>query len=122
MEADDPKLVFQAMRPVFNDMVTEVQRSMGFFRSSTRRPRSVRSDAWQFSETAGLSQYLSKNLAMDVQVLDSFEQLTGDEVIAAPAFKEHLPAFGPVYGLCLQALAKAQRKPTWCHRRFFKSA
>ena len=28
MQADDPKLVFQAMRPVFNDMVTEVQRSL----------------------------------------------------------------------------------------------
>ncbi len=54
----------------------------------------------------GLAQYLSKNLAMDVQVLESFEQLTGDDVIAAPAFKEHLPAFGPVYGLCLQALGK----------------
>jgi type IV pilus assembly protein PilM len=33
MQADDPKLVFQAMRPVFNDMVTEIQRSLAFFKS-----------------------------------------------------------------------------------------
>ena len=107
MEADDPKLVFQAMRPVFNDLVTEVQRSMGFFRSLNKKAE-IRSILMLGNSVKlpGLSQYLSKNLAMDVQVLDSFEQLTGDEVIAAPAFKEHLPAFGPVYGLCLQMLGK----------------
>ncbi len=107
MEADDPKLVFQAMRPVFNDLVTEVQRSMGFFRSLNKKAEIGSIMMLGNSvKLPGLSQYLSKNLAMDVQVLDSFEQLTGDEVIAAPAFKEHLPAFGPVYGLCLQMLGK----------------
>ena len=107
MEADDPKLVFQAMRPVFNDLVTEVQRSMGFFRSLNKKAE-IGSILMLGNSVKlpGLSQYLSKNLAMDVQVLDTFEQLTGDEVIAAPAFKEHLPAFGPVYGLCLQMLGK----------------
>ncbi len=105
MEADDPKLVFQAMRPVFNDLVTEVQRSMGFFRSLNKKAE-IGSILMLGNSVKlpGLSQYLSKNLAMDVQVLDTFEQLTGEEVIAAPAFKEHLPAFGPVYGLCLQML------------------
>lgn len=107
MEADDPKLVFQAMRPVFNDLVTEVQRSMGFFRSLNKKAE-IGSILMLGNSVKlpGLSQYLSKNLAMDVQVLDTFEQLTGEEVIAAPAFKEHLPAFGPVYGLCLQMLGK----------------
>ncbi|MEM6981136.1 MAG: pilus assembly protein PilM, partial [Planctomycetota bacterium] len=36
-EAADPKLIFQTMRPVFNDLVTEVQRSIGFFRSIDKR-------------------------------------------------------------------------------------
>ncbi len=107
MEADDPKLVFQAMRPVFNDLVTEVQRSMGFFRSLNKKAE-IGSILMLGNSVKlpGLSQYLSKNLAMDVQVLDTFEQLSGEEVTAAPAFKEHLPAFGPVYGLCLQMLGK----------------
>ena len=107
MEADDPKLVFQAMRPVFNDLVTEVQRSMGFFRSLNKKAE-IGSILMLGNSVKlpGLAQYLSKNLAMDVQVLDGFAQLTGDEVITAPAFKEHLPAFGPVYGLCLQMLGK----------------
>ncbi len=31
LKAEDPKAVFLAMRPVFNDLVTEVQRSISFF-------------------------------------------------------------------------------------------
>jgi type IV pilus assembly protein PilM len=37
MQADDPKLVFQAMRPVFNDMVTEIQRSLSFYKSLNKK-------------------------------------------------------------------------------------
>jgi len=36
-QAEDPKAVFQAMRPVFNDMVTEMQRSLGYFQSLDRK-------------------------------------------------------------------------------------
>ncbi len=107
MEADDPKLVFQAMRPVFNDLVTEVQRSMGFFRSLNKKAEIGSILMLGNSiKLPGLAQYLSKNLAMDVDVLDSFSQLSGDEVITAPAFKDHIAAFAPVYGLCLQVLGK----------------
>lgn len=107
MEADDPKLVFQAMRPVFNDLVTEVQRSMGFFRSLNKKAE-IGSILMLGNSVKlpGLAQYLSKNLAMDVDVLDTFSQLTGDEVTTAPAFKDHIAAFAPVYGLCLQVLGK----------------
>jgi len=107
MEADDPKLIFQAMRPVFNDLVTEVQRSMGFFRSINKKAE-IGSILMMGNSVKlpGLSQYLSKNLAMDVEVLESFSQLTGPEVTGATAFKDHLSAFGPVYGLCLQALGQ----------------
>lgn len=105
MEAEDPKLVFQAMRPVFTDMVNEVQRSMGFFRSLNKK--ADLSSIVMLGNTTklpGLSNYLNKNLAMDVEVMDKFEKLNGDEVLTAPAFKDHQAAFGPVYGLCLQLL------------------
>ena len=35
-QADDPKAVFQAMRPVFNDLLTQIQRSIGYFTSIDR--------------------------------------------------------------------------------------
>src|SRR5262249_39285016 len=33
MQSDDPKAVFQAMRPVFSDLLAEIQRSLGYFQS-----------------------------------------------------------------------------------------
>ena len=35
-QAEDPKAVFQAMRPIFSDLVTEIQRSIGFYLSNNR--------------------------------------------------------------------------------------
>ncbi|MBX3421632.1 MAG: type IV pilus assembly protein PilM [Pirellulaceae bacterium] len=105
LEAEDPKLVFQAMRPVFNDLVTEVQRSIGFYRSLHKKDE-VGSILMMGNSVklTGLPQYLSKQLALDVAVMDNFLRLSGDEVVAQPAFKDHAVSFAPVYGLCLQGL------------------
>lgn len=108
MEADDPKLVFQAMRPVFNDLVTEVQRSIGFFRSLHKKEEI--GSILMLGNTVklpGLAPYLSKQLSLEVKVMESFQRLSGDEVTAAPAFKDHAVSFAPVYGLCLQGLEKS---------------
>ena len=105
MEAEDPKLVFQAMRPVFTDMVNEVQRSVGFFRSLNKKAElSSILLLGNTTKLPGLASYLNKNLGMDVEIMDKFQKLSGDEVLMAPAFKDHQAAFGPVYGLCLQLL------------------
>ena len=44
--AADPKAVFQAMRPVFNDLLTELQRRSAIFPISTGRRRSAGSSGW----------------------------------------------------------------------------
>lgn len=107
MQADDPKLVFQAMRPVFNDMVTEVQRSLNFFK--TLNKKSELESVLLLGNTAklpGLQQFLNKNLGIDVELMDKFPNLGGSEVTGAQAFKENAAAFGVVYGICLQLLKK----------------
>ncbi|MCY2984542.1 MAG: pilus assembly protein PilM [Planctomycetota bacterium] len=111
MQADDPKLVFQAMRPVFNDMVTEIQRSLNFFK--TLNKKSELEAMLLLGNTAklpGLQQFLNKNLGMDVDVLDKFPKLEGTEVTGAQAFKENSAAFGVVYGICLQLLNRGPMK------------
>jgi len=108
-EAVDPKLIFQTMRPVFNDMVTEVQRSIGFFRSLNRK-----ADVNELLVTGntvkmpGLAAYLGKNLGLDVHVLDRFNRLTGDDVLTIPTFRDNAPTFAVCYGLCLQGLGISQ--------------
>jgi type IV pilus assembly protein PilM len=108
-EAVDPKLVFQTMRPVFNDLVTEVQRSIGFFRSLDKKAEI--GELLLTGNTVkmpGLAAYLEKNLGYDVQVLDRFNRLTGDDVLANPAFRDNAPTFSVCYGLCLQGLGTSQ--------------
>jgi type IV pilus assembly protein PilM len=105
MQSDDPKLVFQVMRPVFNDLVTEIQRSIGFFRSLNKKAE-IESIVilGNTARLPGLVPFMNKNLGMEVKALDKFERLSGSEVIGQPAFKENQAGFGVVYGLCLQML------------------
>jgi type IV pilus assembly protein PilM len=108
-QAEDPKAIFQAMRPVFADMVTEVQRSVGFFQSLDRKAKI--SGAVMLGNTVklpGLVQYLGKHLGYQVQEVDSFNKLTGASVVAAPSFKDNVLAFSTCYGLCLQGLGKGK--------------
>ncbi|MBN2584798.1 MAG: type IV pilus assembly protein PilM [Planctomycetes bacterium] len=104
-ESKYAKEVFQAMRPVFSDMLTEVQRSIGFYTSLHRDSRIDRVLAMGSSfRLPGLQKYLSQNLGIDVAKVEQFNALTGDQVIGAPVFKENVLSFGVAYGLALQGL------------------
>lgn len=108
-EAVDPKLVFQTMRPVFNDLVTEVQRSIGFFRSLDKKAEiGEMLLTGNTVKMPGLAAYLEKNLGYDVQVMDRFNRLTGDDVLSNPKFRDNAPTFAVCYGLCLQGLNNSQ--------------
>ena len=108
-EAVDPKLIFQTMRPVFNDLVTEVQRSIGFFRSIDKKAEIT--DLVITGNTVkmpGLAAYIGKNLGFEVHVIDRFNRLAGDDVLSIPTFRDNAPTFAVCYGLCLQGLGLAQ--------------
>ncbi|GAA4440888.1 pilus assembly protein PilM [Bremerella cremea] len=107
-EAENAKLVFQAMRPVFNDLVTEIQRSIGFFQTLDRKAKISRIiPIGNGMKLPGLVAYLGKNLGYDVVELDGYQKLTGTEVTSAPSFRENMLSFATCYGLCLQGLKKS---------------
>jgi len=107
-KAEDPKAVFQAMRPVFNDLLTELQRSIGYFSSIERTAEISHVVALgNAMKLPGLRRYLSQSLGFEVQRLDEFRHLSGHQVLNAPAFKDNALCFGPAYGLALQGLGKA---------------
>ena len=62
------------MRPIFNDLVTEVQRSIGFFQGIDRKAK-IRGVVLLGNtvKLPGLQQYISKNLGYDVLEFDSFK-------------------------------------------------
>jgi type IV pilus assembly protein PilM len=108
-EAVDPKLVFQTMRPVFNDLVTEVQRSIGFFRSIDKKAEIEELlITGNTVKMPGLAAYLGKNLGFDVSVVDRFNRLGGEDVHAIPTFRDNATTFAVCYGLCLQGLGVSQ--------------
>lgn len=108
-EAVDPKLIFQTMRPVFNDLVTEVQRSIGFFRGIDKKANITELIVTGNTvKMPGLAAYLGKNLGYEVQILDRFNRLSGDDVLSIPTFRDNAPTFAVCYGLCLQGLGQAQ--------------
>src|ERR1041384_4559556 len=64
--------IFQAMRPVFADLVAEVQRSIGFYASGHRdsRIKKIIAVGGTF-KLPGLQKYLQQNLQLDVERLDT---------------------------------------------------
>ncbi|HWA99916.1 MAG TPA: type IV pilus assembly protein PilM [Pirellulales bacterium] len=107
-QAEDPKALFQAMRPVFNELLTETQRSLNFFKNMDRKAKIARVVALGNAiKLPGLQKYLAQNLSLEVTKVDAFRGLSGSGVVDQPAFKENLPAFGVCYGLALQGLNKA---------------
>jgi len=109
--AENPKEVFQAMRPVFNDLVNEVQRSLTFFNSMDKSAEI--SEVVLMGNAAklpGLRQYLTKQLELDVRKIEEYRRLSGSAITGQKSFDENLLSFAPCYGLCLQAIGQSELK------------
>ncbi len=110
-KAPDPRAVFTAMRGVFNDFSSEVNRSIGFYSSVNRTAKIAKViGLGNGFKLPGLQKFLQQNLSFEVEKLDAFDRLVGDDVVAAPQFTENLPSFAVAYGLAVQGLGKGLLK------------
>ncbi len=108
-QAEDPKAIYQAMRGVFKDFLTQIQLSIGYFQSLDRAATIDRVVAMGHSmKLPGLRRYLSQNLGYDIEEVRSFPSLEGPGVIDLPAFKDNTLCFPVAYGLAIQALGLGQ--------------
>jgi type IV pilus assembly protein PilM len=97
--------IFQAMRPIFADLVAEIQRSIGFYSSVHRdsRIKKVLALGGTF-KLPGLQKYLQQNLQMDVERLDNLAAGAPSDAKLVPTFNENLLSVVSAYGLALQAM------------------
>jgi len=103
--ADDPKKVFQTLRPVFNEFASELQRSLNYFTGQDRTAKIGQVLlVGNAAKLRGLSDFLAKQLQLEVHRLREFKSLEGELVLKAPVFRENQLGFSTVYGLCLQGL------------------
>lgn len=108
-KAPDPKAVFQAMRPVFNDVVTEIQRSIGYFGSVNRSAKIKKViGVGNGFKMAGLQKFLQQNLQYEVQKLEDFQGISGEGVLSDPLLVDNAMTFAVPYGLALQTLKQTR--------------
>src|SRR4051794_32164720 len=97
--------ILQAMRPVFADLVAEIQRSIGFYASVHRDSKIQRVLALGGTfRLPGLQKYLQQNLQLDVQRIDSLTGGAPADARVAAMFSENLLSSVGAYGLALQAM------------------
>jgi len=103
------KQIFQAMRPVFADLVNEVQRSIGFYASVHRESRLKRVIALGGTfRLPGLQKYLQQNLQMDVARIDHLEAGAPADTKRRAVFDENLLSMASAYGLAIQTMGDSK--------------
>ncbi|MBI5722642.1 MAG: type IV pilus assembly protein PilM [Planctomycetes bacterium] len=97
--------IFQAMRPIFADLVQEIQRSIGFYTSLHREARfKLLVGLGNGFRLPGLQKFFEQNLNINIVRVDSYLRVKSTDVTSTQAFTENVPSFGVAYGLALQAL------------------
>lgn len=103
--------IFVAMRPVFADLVAEIQRSLGYYTASSSR-RGVRITRLLAMGSAfklpGMQKFIQQNLGMEVERPRAFSRLSMASAPDAEALSENLMSFGVACGLALQGLGRGQ--------------
>jgi type IV pilus assembly protein PilM len=101
--------IFQAMRPVFTDLASEVQRSLGFYKSSNPNTKIVKIIGMGGgTKLRALLKYLQQTLQIPVERPDTFKRLAIGPGVSPAKFHESVCDFGIVYGLALQGLGLAR--------------
>ncbi len=99
------KQIFQAMRPIFADLVAEIQRSIGHYNSSHRDARLERIVGMGSPfKLPNLQKYMQQELKMEVIRVESFAKANVEK---AAAFGENVLSMAAAYGLAVQALGLA---------------
>lgn len=108
-KAEDPKKIFASMKPVFADFVGELQRSLSFFTNSHRNAQIKRmfglGNAFRLT---GLQKFVAQSMGVEVEKLESYSRLVGDEVKNSPVFVDNLLSFAVAYGLALQGVGASK--------------
>ena len=109
IKSPDLKKILASIKPVLNDFVGEVQRSLGYF-TNTHRDVQIEymvglGNAFRLP---GLQRYLAEKLSLEVRKLEKMDRLPGDSVVAPPVFSENILSFAVAYGLAVQGLKKSK--------------
>lgn len=116
------KQIFHAMRPVFTDMGSEIQRSVGYFSSQSRGLKFVKVIALGGAmKLQGVSKYLQQSLQIPVTRPEAYAGVSIAPEISAAAVHENIGDLGTAYGLAVQGLGQAKISSNLLPRRIARS-
>lgn len=103
--------LFNVMRPVLGDMVSEIHRSIGYYKSQTRNVKFDRmvllGEAFKLQ---GMKEFFAQHLDYSVGLLDRLENITYGPGIDEGTIAEELSSYGVALGLALQAMGEGPIK------------
>lgn len=100
--------IFQAMRPVFADLISEVQRSIGYYTSTHREAQIGRIlGVGNAFKLPGLQKFMNQNLQIEVDRLASFKRVGVADAARAADFNEAAASMAVAIGLALQGLGQS---------------
>ncbi|MFM7129589.1 MAG: pilus assembly protein PilM, partial [bacterium] len=104
--APDMKAVFTAMKSVFKDFATELQRTIGFYGSVNKgsKVKKILGLGNGF-KLPGLTTYLQQEIDIPVEAINDYTRLTG-EALAQTEFADNAASFAIPYGLAVQSYNK----------------
>jgi type IV pilus assembly protein PilM len=112
-KSDQSKKIFSSMEPTLKDLVTEVTRSVGFFKSQASggqldvKKLILLGDG---SKLKNLPSFLENELGFTVEKVSKLEQdkFLVDETVDMELLKKHLLGFGVALGLAIQGVGEAR--------------
>lgn len=116
--------IFTAMKPVFTDLGSEVQRSLGFYTGSGSSGKKGFSKIIALGggmKLQGVTKYLQQTLGVPVVKPDTFEKLKVSEDVSSAKFHKNVSDFGVVYGLAVQLLGEATIETNLLPRRIARA-
>ncbi|MCK6455491.1 MAG: type IV pilus assembly protein PilM [Phycisphaerae bacterium] len=97
--------IFQAMRPVFADLVSEIQRSIGFYTSTHRQSEIKRvlgmGNAFGLP---GLQKFLQQNLQLRIDRFAGFQKVAPTPAVKSPEYTENALSLSVAFGAAAQGL------------------
>ncbi len=99
------KKIFEVMKPVLKDIVGEIHRSVGYFKSMSK---DVKFERMIFlgnaTKLAGFQEFFSQNLQYDIEVLSEIQRIHIFPKINVNLFQTNITTFAVAIGLALQGL------------------
>ncbi len=105
--SEDQKSILGAMKPVFGDLIGDIQKSLAFYQQNNKGTK--------FGEIVGLGstfkipglrKYLGMQLQLEIERIEKFKKI-GVEGPQSAKFGEHAVSLSVAYGLALQGLGLA---------------